>query len=44
MMDCRLQGGLDHIERTKNQIKIFDIGISTGSIIHDQSCIIRRLK
>lgn len=38
--ELTLSGGLDHVEQTKNQIKIFDIG-NNGK---GHSCIIRRAK
>lgn len=33
----RLEGGLDHIKTTKNQIEIHDIGVSRGGKVYDGS-------
>jgi hypothetical protein len=37
----RLEGGIDHIKVTKNQIEIHDIGVSRGGKIYDGSFRIR---
>ena len=40
----RLEGGLDHIKTTKNQIEIHDIGVSRGGKLYDGSFRIRAAK
>lgn len=40
----RLEGGLDHINVTKKQIEIHDIGVSRGGKVYDGSFRIRAAK